>query len=190
MVAKIILFRDNPNEPHGFKEIFVNCATFLSAMAKFRFVGVLLILMIAITLPFSSCEDKPPPTPPPDSTDNVTSAQKAFDLLVLGKQFYMKKGLDTSGNDLTSQYADQIYILEKLTYTNGPAKVIIGADTYTGTWKSNEDYSKLELSVAGRSDFDFFSIPWRITLKTYTGLTMVPQDAPNAGKKTMQLEKK
>lgn len=188
--AKINLFRDNPNVQIGFAEIFVNCALNLTFMASLRIVGALLLFSIAGALPLTSCEDKPPTPPPQDSADNVTSAQKAFDLLVLGKQFYMKKGLDTAGNDLTPQYADQIYILEKLTYTHGPAKVIVGNDTYTGTWKSNDDYSKLELMVEGRPDFSFFSIPWRVTTKTYTGLTMVPQDALNGGQKTLQLEKK
>ncbi len=159
-------------------------------MKKFLTAFLYVVVVVLGMVPLSSCEDKPPPTPPTDSVDNATSAQKAFDLLVLGKQFYMKKGIDSSGNDLTASYADQIYVLEKQTYTNGPAKVIIGTDTYTGTWQSNDDYSKLELKVEGRPDFQFFSIPWRITTKTYTGLSMVPQDAINAGSKSMQLEKK
>ncbi len=159
-------------------------------MKKFLSAFLYVVVVVLGMVPLSSCEDKPPPTPPTDSVDNATSAQKAFDLLVLGKQFYMKKGIDSSGNDLTASFADQIYVLEKQTYTNGPAKVIIGTDTYTGTWQSNDDYSKLELKVEGRPDFQFFSIPWRITTKTYTGLSMVPQDAINAGSKSMQLEKK
>lgn len=159
-------------------------------MKKFLSAFLYVVVVVLGMVPLSSCEDKTPPTPPTDSVDNATSAQKAFDLLVLGKQFYMKKGIDSSGNDLTASYADQIYVLEKQTYTNGPAKVIIGTDTYTGTWQSNDDYSKLELKVEGRPDFQFFSIPWRITTKTYTGLSMVPQDAINAGSKSMQLEKK
>ena len=159
-------------------------------MKKFLTAFLYVVVVVLGMVPLSSCEDKPPPTPPTDSVDNATSAQKAFDLLVLGKQFYMKKGIDSSGNDLTASFADQIYVLEKQTYTNGPAKVIIGTDTYTGTWQSNDDYSKLELKVEGRPDFQFFSIPWRITTKTYTGLSMVPQDALTAGNKSMQLEKK
>lgn len=127
---------------------------------------------------------------PKDSTDNVTAAQKAFDMLVLGKEFYMKKGIDSAGNDLTSQYADQIYILQKETYENGPLTVTVGGVTYNGTWKANSDYSKLELLVSGRPDFAFYSIPWRVKTKTLTGLSMVPQDAANAGSKAMDLEKK
>lgn len=139
----------------------------------------------------SSCEkDTTPPPVPKDSTDNVTAAQKAFDMLVLGKEFYMKKGIDSAGNDLTSQYADQIYILQKETYENGPLTVTVGGVTYNGTWKANSDYSKLELMVTGRPDFAFYSIPWRVKNKTLTGLSMVPQDAANAGAKAMDLEKK
>ncbi len=111
-------------------------------------------------------------------------------MLVLGKEFYMKKGIDSAGNDLTSQYADQIYILQKETYENGPLTVTVGGVTYNGTWKANSDYSKLELLVSGRPDFAFYSIPWRVKTKTLTGLSMVPQDAANAGSKAMDLEKK
>ncbi|MEY3097876.1 MAG: hypothetical protein RL647_1466, partial [Bacteroidota bacterium] len=32
--------------------------------------------------------------------------------------------------------------------------------------------------------------PWRVKNKTLTGLSMVPQDAANAGAKAMDLEKK
>ncbi|MFM7639412.1 MAG: hypothetical protein ACKO67_06755 [Bacteroidota bacterium] len=152
----------------------------------------LALLSITSTQTLSSCQKDTQALPPipKDSADNVTSAQKAFDMLVLGKEFYMKKGIDSAGNDLTSQYADQIYILQKQTYENGPLTVTAGGTTYNGTWKANSDYSKLELTVVGRPDFAFYSIPWRVKTKTLTGLSMVPQDATNAGSKSMELERK
>lgn len=154
--------------------------------------GLLVLLSISTMQSLSSCQKDTQSLPPvpKDSTDNVTAAQKAFDMLVLGKAFYMKKGIDSAGNDLTSQYADQIYILQKETYENGPLTVTAGGVTYNGTWKANTDYSKLELTVTGRPDFAFYSIPWRVKNKTLTGLSMVPQDAANAGAKAMDLEKK
>jgi hypothetical protein len=155
-------------------------------------LGSIALMAITSTQTLSSCQKDTQALPPvpKDSTDNVTAAQKAFDMLVLGKEFYMKKGIDSAGNDLTAQYADQIYILQKETYENGPLTVTTGGVTYNGTWKANSDYSKLELMVTGRPDFAFYSIPWRVKTKTLTGLSMVPQDAVNAGAKAMDLEKK
>ena len=152
--------------------------------------SLIVIASMGVAVSTSSCErDTALPPVPKDSADNVTSAQKAFDLLVLGKDFYMKKGMDSAGTDLTSSYADQIYVLKKETYENGPLVVTAGGMTYNGTWKANSDYSKLELSVTGRPDFAFYSIAWRVTGKTFTGLKMVPQ-ASNSGAKAMDLEKK
>lgn len=152
--------------------------------------SLIVIASMGVAVSTSSCrKDTTLPPVPKDSADNVTSAQKAFDLLVLGKDFYMKKGMDSAGTDLTSSYADQIYVLKKETYENGPLVVTAGGMTYNGTWKANSDYSKLELSVTGRPDFAFYSIPWRVTGKTFTGLKMVPQ-ASNSGAKAMDLEKK
>jgi len=152
--------------------------------------SLIVIASMGVAVSTSSCErDTALPPVPKDSADNVTSAQKAFDLLVLGKDFYMKKGMDSAGTDLTSSYADQIYVLKKETYENGPLVVTAGGVIYNGTWKANSDYSKLELSVTGRPDFAFYSIAWRVTGKTFTGLKMVPQ-ASNSGAKAMDLEKK
>jgi len=152
--------------------------------------SLIVIASMGVAVSTSSCrKDTTLPPVPKDSADNVTSAQKAFDLLVLGKDFYMKKGMDSAGTDLTSSYADQIYVLKKETYENGPLVVTAGGVTYNGTWKANSDYSKLELSVTGRPDFAFYSIAWRVTGKTFTGLKMVPQ-ASNSGAKAMDLEKK
>ena len=171
--------------------IFVNMRNWFKLLTSVALTSLLVLCSVGLAVTTSSCEKDTSALPPvpKDSADNVSAAQKAFDLLVLGKEFYMKKGIDSAGTDLTSQYADQIYILKKETYENGPLTVTAGGITYTGTWKANTDYSKLELFVTGRPDFAFYSIPWRVKNKTLTGLSMVPQ-AANAGAKAMDLEKK
>jgi hypothetical protein len=163
----------------------------LKVLMPLGFTAFLVLGSVGVAVTSSSCEKDTTALPPvpKDSADNVSAAQKAFDMLVLGKEFYMKKGIDSAGTDLTAQYADQIYILKKETYENGPLTVTVGGVTYNGTWKANTDYSKLELFVTGRPDFAFYSIPWRVKNKTLTGLSMVPQSA-NAGSKAMDLEKK
>jgi len=170
--------------------IFVKMRIFKLLLGSVGITYLLIVASMGIAVTSSSCKkDTALPPVPKDSTDNVTSAQKAFDLLVLGKEFYMKKGLDSAGTDLTSSYSDQIYVLQKETYTTGPLVVTAGGVAYNGRWSANSDYSKLELTVMGRPDFAFYSIPWRVTSKTLTGLKMVPQ-ATNSGSKTMELEKK
>ena len=101
----------------------------------------------------------------------------------------MKSAVDSAGNDITAEFANQVYYLDKQSYTNGPSRVVVDGVTYSGFWDSNEDYSKLVLRVSGLKNFEFFSIPWRITNKTFTGLSMIPQSG-NQGLKRMDLEKK
>lgn len=150
-----------------------------------------LVFSFLILVSLNACENNQnnTVTPPKDSTDNVTSGQKAFDLLVLGKPFVMKSAVDSAGNDITAEFANQVYYLDKQSYTNGPSRVVVDGVTYSGFWDSNEDYSKLVLRVSGLKNFEFFSIPWRITNKTFTGLSMIPQSG-NQGLKRMDLEKK
>lgn len=163
----------------------------MNKVVKYGFLGLIGLCVFAVFITLSSCESNKSSqvNSPKDSTDNVTTGQKAFDLLVLGKPFIMKSAIDSSGLDVTNQFADQIYYLDKQTYTNGPARVVVNGITYNGFWDSNDDYSKLVLRVSGLKNFEFFSIPWRITNKTFTGLSLIPQSG-NAGAKQMELQKK
>ena len=111
-----------------------------------------------------------------------------FELYVLNSPVIITSAIDTAGNNITAQYQDEIITLKKKTYYDGPLEILAGGTLYTGTWKSNSDYSTLELSITGKPEFEFFLSPWRFTYKSLTILRLAP--ITNPLKKTLELQKK
>jgi hypothetical protein len=71
-------------------------------------------------------------------------------------------------------YGDYVFKLYKNTYYDGPFEARNSTDTFTGTWVSNDDYSKLILDIAGTSALDWVSIDWKFKSKSTTTLELVP----------------
>ena len=78
------------------------------------------------------------------------------------------------GRDTTAMYGDYVFKLYKNTYYDGPFEARNSTDTFTGTWVSNDDYSKLILDIAGTSALDWVSIDWKFKSKSTTTLELVP----------------
>ncbi len=159
--------------------------------------GIAFILCLTfwgiITPSISSCnkENNNPPqdtTKPADTTKQATYMEKMFELYVLNSANVITLAVDSSGNNLTQLYQDETIYLRKNTYYDGPLEIFAGGTKYTGTWKSNADYSTLELNITGRPEFQFFEKPWRFTYKSLTLLKLAP--IQNPGQKVMHLEKK
>jgi hypothetical protein len=127
-------------------------------------------------------------TKPVDTTKQATYMEKMFELYVLNSANVITLAVDSSGNNLTPNYQDETIYLRKNTYYDGPLEIFAGGTKYTGTWKSNSDYSTLELNISGRPEFAFFDSPWRFTYKSLTLLKLAP--IQNPGQKVMHLEKK
>jgi len=127
-------------------------------------------------------------TKPTDTTNQATYMEKMFELYVLNSANIITLAVDSAGNNRTPDYQDETIYLRKNTYYDGPLEIFAGGTKYTGTWKSNSDYSTLELKIAGRPEFVFFETPWRFTYKSLTLLKLAP--IQNPGQKVMHLEKK
>lgn len=128
-------------------------------------------------------------TPPVDTTKKgPTYMEQMFELYVLNAPVIITQAIDTAGTNITAQYQDEIITLKKKTYYDGPLEILAGGTLYTGTWKSNSDYSTLELSISGKPEFEFFSCPWRFTYKSLTVLRLSP--IANPLKKSLELQKK
>ncbi len=123
-----------------------------------------------------------------DTTKKATYLEQMFELYVLNSPVIITSAIDTAGNNITAQYQDEIITLKKKTYYDGPLEILAGGTLYTGTWKSNSDYSTLELSITGKPEFEFFLSPWRFTYKSLTILRLAP--ITNPLKKTLELQKK
>jgi len=123
-----------------------------------------------------------------DTIKKATYLEQMFELYVLNSPVIITQAIDTSGNNITSQYQDEIITLKKKTYYDGPLEILVGGTLYKGTWKSNNDYSTLELSISGKPEFEFFQSPWRFTYKSLNILRLAP--ITNPLKKTLELQKK
>jgi hypothetical protein len=135
---------------------------------KVRFI--IAIICAAFLLILSSCT-KP--------TVNNPLVESFFVSNVFNRNFIIQYASDSS-IDITSQYANDTFVLKTQTdtsYFNGP---IIGSQNgtiYTGTWSSNSDYSELIINLTTPSiptQFNFLNRAWRFTKKDIPVLQLAP----------------
>ncbi len=104
----------------------------------------------------------------------ATYAQQQFEDNILNKNFRVYLATD-NGTNLTAQYTGYTYILYKQTYFNGPMTAVKNGTTYTGTWSSNDDYSKLVISFpSAPAEFVFLNREWKFTKKALPVMELAP----------------
>jgi len=100
--------------------------------------------------------------------------EKFFDQNVIGKNFVVSLAKNST-TDLTSDYNGYTFVLEKTDFYHGPLKATKGSASYTGTWESNSDYSKLTITLPTTvPEFQFLSRSWRFTKKDVPTLQLAP----------------
>jgi hypothetical protein len=134
---------------------------------NYRFI---IALVCAALLLFSGCKKAIEDIP--DST-----LQGYFETNILNKNFVVDLAIDSSV-DKTSLYAGYSFILTKgASYTEGPMTGTKDGVVYTGTWKSNADYSQLAISLNSPSiptEFIFLNRIWRFTKKSLPIMELAP----------------
>ncbi len=104
----------------------------------------------------------------------TTYQQQQFEDNILNKNFRVHLATD-NGVDLTAQYNGYTYVLYKSTYYNGPMTAVKSGITYNGTWSSNDDYSKLTISIpAAPAEFVFLNREWKFTKKSLPIMELAP----------------
>ena len=104
----------------------------------------------------------------------INDAQQYFEANVLNRNFRVELATD-NGADLTPQYNGYLFVLKKNTSYDGPLTATSGSNIYTGTWSSNEDYSKLVISLpATPAEFVFLNREWKFTKKTLPIMELAP----------------
>ncbi len=122
-----------------------------------------------VTISFSSCK----------KTQEVyvaTVFEQYFEQNILNKPFKVNYAKDR-GNDITSQYIGDTFMLFKNTYYDGPMTAKINGLTYTGTWSSNSDYGKLVISITQPTTpaaLIFINRDWRFTEKALPIMKLAP----------------
>jgi hypothetical protein len=102
--------------------------------------------------------------------------QQYFETNILNRDFRVKLATD-NGTDLTTQYDGYIFRLLKNTNYDGPMTGTKNGTIITGTWNSNEDFSKLTISLTlptTPSEFVFLNRPWRFTKKAVPVMELAP----------------
>lgn len=100
--------------------------------------------------------------------------EKYFEKYVIGSDFVVSLAKDSS-SDITSLYNGYKFVLLKTDLYHGPLKGTNGSKEYSGTWATNSDYSKLDISLPDSvPGFPFLSRSWRFTKKTNPTLELAP----------------
>ncbi len=140
-------------------------------MSSFLFNNRFIIaLLCALLLLLSAC--KKTVTEVPQDT-----LQQYFEDNILNKEFVVNYALDSSV-DRTTEFDGYSFILTRTTsYYDGPMTGTKAGVTYSGTWTSNEDYSKLVINLntpAPPASFAFINRAWRFTKKSLPIMELSP----------------
>jgi len=132
-------------------------------------INKLILILIFAGLLVGSCKEKLL-----TNEDGATLLEKYFEDNVLNKNIIITLATD-NGTDISGVYNNYVFILRKGTYYNGPLEAIKNGVTNIGTWSSNEDYSKLAITLASPpNEFVFLNREWRFTRKTTTQMELAP----------------
>ncbi|MDN3655063.1 hypothetical protein QWZ08_05470 [Ferruginibacter paludis] len=135
------------------------------------YMAILIALCCSLTLLNSSCKKLKL------LSGDQSTLEQYFADNVLGKTFVVDFASDSSV-DITSQYAGYDFILTKTTsFYEGDMTGTKDGITYTGTWSSNSDYSKLIINLNSSNipaSFAFLNRSWKFTKKGVPVLELAP----------------
>ncbi len=133
----------------------------------------ILIIILCSLLLFTSCKKA-------GDLVNNPLLEQYFETNVLNRDFTVSLATD-NGTDLTGNYTNYKFVLLKTDFYHGPLKATIGSTVYMGTWSSNDDYSKLDISLPiPPQEFAFLSRAWRFTSKSFPTLKLSPWGSTEA----------
>ena len=106
--------------------------------------------------------------------ENNPLLEKYFETNILTRDFIVSLAKENS-LDLTSNYNGYVFVLMKEDLYHGPMTAKRNNVVYNGTWSSNSDYSKLDITLPDLpAEFKFLSRSWRFTSKNLPTLKLAP----------------
>jgi hypothetical protein len=136
---------------------------------KGRFIIAILLAMLLLLM--SSCKKLA------IAAGSRSQLESLFEENVLNKNFVVRLATD-NGTDITSQFAGYNFVLTKTTsFYDGPMTGTKAGVTYSGTWTSNDDYSKLIINLntpTPPAEFGFINRSWKFTKKAVPVLELAP----------------
>jgi len=113
-----------------------------------------------------------------------------FEENILNKNFVVNLATD-NGTNITGQFTGYSFILTKTTsFYDGPMTGTKNGVVFSGTWTSNDDYSKLIINLNTPTppvEFNFINRPWRFTKKALPVLELAPWGTTEA--KVLHMER-
>ncbi len=95
-----------------------------------------------------------------------TRIEKLFEDNVINKNFVVALATN-NGADLTANYSGYTFVLLKTDYYHGDLQAKKDGTIITGSWSTNDDYSKLIITLPEMpSQFIFLTRAWRFTSKS------------------------
>ncbi len=129
---------------------------------------ILILLLILATVGSCKKSSSSSTTTPP------TALEKYFETELLNRIFIVNYATN-NGVDITSDYNGYTFKLLKTDYYHGPAEIVNGSNTYSGSWASNSDYSKLTITLpSSPAPFLFLTRDWKFTSKALPQLKLAP----------------
>ena len=130
------------------------------------------IIVLCCLLIFTSCKK--------GGGLNNALLEKYFETNVLNRNFTVSLATDNN-TDLTANYTGYIFVLLETDLYHGPLKASKGGAVYMGTWSSNDDYSKLDITLSvPPQEFTFLNRAWRFTSKSFPTLKLSPWGSTEA----------
>lgn len=129
-----------------------------------------IVLLLAAALLLGSCKKK---------VEDISqqTLQQYFEEQFLNKNYIVEYASDNT-TDITSNYSNDTFVLKKgSTYYGGEMTGSKAGVTYTGTWNSNEDYSKLDINIntpTPPSEYGFLNRSWRFAKKSIPVMELSP----------------
>lgn len=106
-----------------------------------------------------------------------SALEELFEENILNRDFIIHLAVD-NGTDITSKYEGYNFVMTKTTsFYNGNLTATKAGVSYSGTWTTNEDFSKLDIGVTSPSlppEFTFLVRSWRFTKKAFPVMELAP----------------
>lgn len=100
--------------------------------------------------------------------------EQYFEANIINRDFVITLAND-KGTDITAKYKGYVFVLLKTDMYHGPLSVSLNTSKYTGSWSSNDDYSKLTIVLPDSpAEFNFLRRDWRFTSKSLPTLKFAP----------------
>lgn len=110
-------------------------------------------------------------------TINQNTLQKFFEENILNRTFVVELAKDTTV-DKTSVYSGYEFVLAKgSNYTSGPMTGVKNGVTFTGSWSTDAEYTKLDILLNTPSiptEFIFLNRVWKFTKKSLPIMELAP----------------